>query len=101
MNYQGIKILAKIKYEWLLDICYGCERLGHTTQSCKENVQMSENKPGHPLYDPWLIDKRPKKNTLKGVNGRIEKRTNTTEESPRRIWFDMMNEVRDPPKKNK
>lgn len=35
MNSQKSEIWVNIKYERLSDLCYGCERLGHTTQSCK------------------------------------------------------------------
>lgn len=40
-NLQGIEIWANIKYERLYDICYGCRKLSHTTQSRKDEVQMS------------------------------------------------------------
>lgn len=35
-----------------------------------------------------------------GMSGGIEKRTTPTERTPRRTWFDIMNEVRDRRKKN-
>lgn len=52
-NSQGNETWANIKHERLSDFCYGCERLGHTTQSCMEEVKISKIKEGHP--EPWLI----------------------------------------------
>lgn len=34
------------RVEQLSDFCYGCERLGHTSHHCVEEVIMDEMKPG-------------------------------------------------------
>lgn len=62
---------------------------------------MYEDKPHHPLYGPWLIGTRPKKSAPMGMSGGMEKIMNITERSPRRTWFDIMNEVCDLSKRNK
>lgn len=40
-NSQGKETWANIKYERLSDLCYGCGRLGHTSQSCKEDDKIA------------------------------------------------------------
>lgn len=35
-NSEGKENQASIKYEKLSYFCYGCGKLGHTTQACKE-----------------------------------------------------------------
>lgn len=53
-NSEGKENWASIKYERLSDFFYGCGKLGHTTLGYKEEVQMSEEKSGHPLYGTLL-----------------------------------------------
>lgn len=68
-NSQGKEKWASIKYERLSDFCYGCGILGHTTQSCKEDVKQSETNPIAPAYGPWLIGLRPKPSSPRGKQG--------------------------------
>lgn len=49
-NSQGTERWASIKYERLSDLCYECDTLGHTTQTCKEDVK---NKPTS--SDVWTM----------------------------------------------
>lgn len=57
-NSEGKENWVSIKYERLFDFCYGCGKLRHTTQVSKEKVQMSEEKPRHTMYAPWLIGRK-------------------------------------------
>lgn len=59
-NSQGAEKWATIKYERLSDFCYGCGTLGHTTQTCKEEVARAEQNTIAPAYGPWLIGTTPK-----------------------------------------
>lgn len=61
-NMMGQEKWATIKYEGLLDFCYGCGRLGHMSQYCEEEVTMFEQKTGFPLYGPWLQGSIPRIN---------------------------------------
>lgn len=75
-NSQGDESWVNIKYERLSDFCYECGKVGHTTQSCKEKVRMSETKMGHPMYSLWLVGSRPKKSQAKrGVREGDEERS--------------------------
>lgn len=59
VNEQGQDKWDNIKYERLSDYCYDCGRLGHTYQTCVEDVVMSDIKHGFPLYGSWLLGVRP------------------------------------------
>lgn len=72
-NPQGHDKLTSIKYKRLSDICYGCGRLGHTSQYCEEKVAMSELKPEFPRYRPWLSGLKPRNNMLFQVEGEIKR----------------------------
>lgn len=89
-NSHGNEIRANIKYERLSDFCYGCGKLGHTTQACKEDVRMSESKMGHTMFGPWQMGVRPKRNQMKGTSGESYKSLNHREQGPRLTWFDIM-----------
>lgn len=94
-NSQGDETWTNIKYERLSDFCYRYERLGHTTQSCKEDVKISEIKEGHPMYGPWLIGTRPNKILFSRMSEGIEKRMPRPDRNPRRTWYDIMNAVKE------
>lgn len=54
-NSRGADEWTSVKYERLLDFCYGCRKLGHITQAYREEVTMSEAKLGHPMLGHgWL-----------------------------------------------
>lgn len=53
-NSKGKEQWANIKYERLSDYCYGCGKLEHTTQECREDVIRSEDKLGLPMYEPGI-----------------------------------------------
>lgn len=54
---------ATFKYERLSDFCYGCGRLGHTSQHFQEEIVIDgKKKPGSPLYGPWIQGIRPTNN---------------------------------------
>lgn len=99
-NSQGNDIWANVKYERLFDFCYRCGKLDHTTQSCKDKVQMSKTKSVLPLYGPWLIEIRPKSSHPMRMSGGTERKMTQAKRAPHRTWFSIMNEVRDPRNKN-
>lgn len=82
-----------IKYERLWDFCYGCGRLGHTTQSSKKDVTMYEIKEGRPMYGPWLIGRRPKNKMFSQMREGREKGMPKPDRNPRWTWFNIMNVV--------
>lgn len=92
---QGDETWTNIKYERLSDFCYGCGRLGRTTQVCKEEVKISEIKEGHTMYGPWIIRMRPKNKAFAWVVGGRDKGMPKSARSSRRSLYDKMNEVRE------
>lgn len=50
INSSGEEQCASIKYERLFEFCYGCRRLGHTSQVCREEVTISKVIYEHPMY---------------------------------------------------
>lgn len=59
-NPEGQGRWATIKYERLSDVCYGCGRMGHTSQHCVADIAMSDIRPGFPRYGPWIVGTRPR-----------------------------------------
>lgn len=51
-NDQGEEKWVSLKYERLSDLCYGCGRLGHTSQVCNLDVTPSEVNNKLPMYGP-------------------------------------------------
>lgn len=58
-NSRGVDKWASFKYERIANFCYACGKLGHTSQTCGEEMVMSESRPGFPLYGPWFTGERP------------------------------------------
>lgn len=54
---------------------------------------MSEVKPGHPLYGPWLLGTRPRQNLCKRSGGSVKSSMPHAKHAFRRMWFDIRNEV--------
>lgn len=59
IDAKGQEKWASVKFERLLDICYGCGRIGHTSKSCSDQVVMNELQDS-PLYGPWITGSRPR-----------------------------------------
>lgn len=60
MNTRGEDNCATIKYERISDFCYGCGRLGHTSQGYQDEIVLSEVNPRLPMYSPWINGTRPR-----------------------------------------
>lgn len=84
-----------MKYERMFDLCYGCGRLGYTSQSCVNELIMSEFKPEFPLYGPWLSGVRPRVNTKWFTVGDRSSQIQRQGDSGRRTWRDVMIEARE------
>lgn len=61
-NSTGQEKWVAIKYERLFDFFYGCGRLGHTSQSCNEEIAVSATNPNLPKYGSWLVGVRQRAN---------------------------------------
>lgn len=84
-----------IKYERLSDYCYGCGKLGHTSQYCGEEVSMSEVKPRCPRYEPWLSGIKPRINSKWFHVGGDNKSNHVDRDMSRKSWKDIMNESKE------
>lgn len=61
-NTVGQEKWATVRYGRLSDFCYGCDRLGHTSQACNEEIAKSERKTEFPKYGLWLVGSRQRTN---------------------------------------
>lgn len=68
---DGELIWIPIKYEWLLDFCYGCGMVDHKLKECSHIDKEVEIKKGL-KYRPWMRASQP----VKGRNFRKEKNKN-------------------------
>lgn len=85
---------ASIKYEHLSNFYYGCGKLRHTTQACREEVTISKAKPRYPMYGPWLttLDQTtPCEYTMR----RIKSSNKNVQKGNEKTWFDIMSQVRE------
>lgn len=72
INSSGEEQWASIKYERLFEFCYGCRRLGHTSQVCREEVTISKVIYEHPMYGSWMTGTKPKPYRESRSGGGIE-----------------------------
>lgn len=76
--------------------------MGHTTQTCKEDVQWSEPNPREPAYSPWLVGMRPKQWTTKEPQeGNGGHRTPGAKPREKKTWYGIMSEARTDERKAK
>lgn len=93
VNALGQDKWADIKYERISDYCYGCGRLGHSSQTCAYNLVMSESKIGFPMYGSWLSAARPiitTRSYIIGEEGGMRPQQRSTN---KRTWRDVMHSV--------
>lgn len=93
-NEKGQEKWATFMYERLLDICFGCGRLGHTSQMCDEEIAMDPKNLGRPLFGPWMQGTRPMNHRWHRIGGGHTKEPPTREPN-RQTWRDIMNASRD------
>lgn len=91
-NDRGVDKLAQIRYGRLSDICFGCGRLGHTTQICNLDIVPSEVNRKLPMYGPWTsCPKQRKQNSW--LKPGVEVDSSKMKRDPaRKMWQDMMKE---------
>lgn len=68
-NSKGSEQWANMKYERLSDYCYGCGKLANTTQVYRAVVVRSEERPGFPMYGPWMSVTRQKPTRASIIGG--------------------------------
>lgn len=91
-NARGEEKWVSIKYERLLDFCYGCGKLGHTSQGCESETVLFEVNPSVPMYGPWLSGTRPRKQTGWYQIGSENHAQRQTIDPNRKSWKDIMGE---------
>lgn len=89
-NAKGEEKCDSIKFERLSDFCYGCGKLGHTSQFYHSEIVMSEINTNSPMSGPWLTGVRPRRSVawhqLGGGNvNQLKKRDNN-----RTSWGDLV-----------
>lgn len=89
VNSNGQEKWAKITYERILDLCFGCGRIGHTSHHCEEKVLRDETDQDNPRYEPWTIGVRPRLNTRKFHVG-VGSRPSTARAQAGPSWRDVM-----------
>lgn len=90
---SGQEKWATVRYERLSEFCFGCGRLGHTAQSCNEEIAVSERKPNFPKFGPWLIGERPKMNIRTSHVGTQRGLPLPRRDPSKKSWRDMMQEA--------
>lgn len=86
---------GEFSYERLSDFCFGCGILGHTTQTCKEDVRRSDTNPRASAYGPWLIGASPRTtNSVESRHGEEGHRTPGAKTETRKSWYEVMAEAR-------
>lgn len=81
---------ATVKYERLSDFCYGCGRLGHTSQVCVEEIAKLERDPEFPKFGPWLVGTRQRIQNRSFQIGGQRNNQQPVRDPNRRTWRDMM-----------
>lgn len=94
-NSKGEEHWTSIKYERLSNFCYGCDKLSHTTQVCREEVVMSKSKPGHPMYGPWMAGTWPKPKRAIKLGGGPKGSNLNENKAGRRSWFEIMKNAKE------
>lgn len=56
---------AKVKYERLLEFCFGCGKIRHIERVCKAKIVMSDSGEGKLMYGPWTRADIPRKREQK------------------------------------
>lgn len=92
VNAEGKEKWAHLKYERLSDFCYGCGLLGHSSQSCNQDIIESEENPGKPMYGPWITCTRQRNNSSRYRLGGGAPSSNQIRDPSRKSWKDMMRE---------
>lgn len=91
-NDRGMDKWAHIRYERLADLCFGCGRLGHTTQTCDKDIVVSEENNKLPMYGPWTSCPRQRKHNSWLKPGMVGPTPRSNRDPTRKTWQDMMKE---------
>lgn len=93
-NDCGEEKWEHLKYERLSDLCYGCGRLGHTSQMCNLEIATSEVNGRLSMYGSWISCPRQRKLSAWFKPGGGKEIRGMQRDPTRKKWQDMMKEGR-------
>lgn len=83
---------AQIRYERMSDLCFGCGRLGHMSQTCNLDIIASEENSKLPMYGPWTCCPRQRKHNSWLKPGMVVDKSKNKRDPSRKTWQDMLKE---------